>query len=498
MTEKVIYQLSSPGRIGANLPDLDVPAKELSSLLPPSSLRENLNLPEVSEPEVVRHFVRLSTLNHHVDKGFYPLGSCTMKYNPKINEYVARFAGFAQIHPLQPEETGQGALKLMYQLRNCLLEIAGMDEITLQPSAGAQGELTGLLMIKAFHQKNKENGSTGSPSRAKSRERTQVIIPDSAHGTNPASLTIAGFELVQVKSNAQGLVDVNDLRKVVNQQTAAFMLTNPNTLGLFEKDILEIAKIIHDAGALLYMDGANLNALLGIVRPGDMGFDVVHFNLHKTFSTPHGGGGPGAGPVGVKKKLEPFLPVPIVAKKVDKSGKETFYLDYKRPNSIGKLQAFYGNFAVLVRALTYILANGPDGLRRVAEDAIINANYLLRHLKEHYHLPYQEKCMHELVLSGVKQKAKGVKTMDIAKRLLDFGMYAPTVYFPLIVPEAMMIEPTETESTESLDEFIKAMIQIADEVETNPDMVRNAPHTTPVARLDEVKAAKDLDVRWSG
>lgn len=485
MTEKVIYELSSPGRIGANLPDLDVPAKELSSLLPPSSVRENLNLPEVSEPEAVRHFVRLSILNHHVDKGFYPLGSCTMKYNPKINEYVARFAGFSQIHPLQPEETVQGALKLMYQLRNCLLEIAGMDEITLQPSAGAQGELAGLLMIKAFHQKNKE-------------KRTQVIIPDSAHGTNPASLTIAGFELVQVKSNAQGLVDVNDLRKVVNQQTAAFMLTNPNTLGLFEKDILEIAKIIHDAGALLYMDGANLNALLGIVRPGDMGFDVAHFNLHKTFSTPHGGGGPGAGPVGVKKKLEPFLPVPIVAKEVDESGKETFYLDYKRPNSIGKLQGFYGNFAVLVRALTYILANGPDGLRKVAEDAIINANYLLHHLKPHYHLPYQEKCMHELVLSGIKQKAKGVKTMDIAKRLLDFGMYAPTVYFPLIVPEAMMIEPTETESKESLDEFIKVMIQIANEVDTNPDIVRNAPHTTPVARLDEVKAARDLDVRWGG
>jgi len=498
MTEKVIYELSSVGRIGSNLPELDVPEKPLSSLLPSGSVRENLNLPEVSEPEAVRHFVRLSTLNHHVDKGFYPLGSCTMKYNPKINEYVARFAGFSQIHPLQPEKTVQGALKLMYQLRTCLLEIAGMDEITLQPSAGAQGELAGLLMIKAFHQKNKENGSTGSPSRAKSRKRTQVIIPDSAHGTNPASLTIAGFELIQVKSNEQGLVDVNDLRKVVNQQTAAFMLTNPNTLGLFEKDILEIAKIIHDAGALLYMDGANLNALLGIVRPGDMGFDVVHFNLHKTFSTPHGGGGPGAGPVGVKKKLEPFLPVPIVAKEVDKSGKETFYLDYKRPNSIGKLQAFYGNFAVLVRALTYILANGPDGLRRVAEDAIINANYLLHHLKEYYHLPYQQKCMHELVLSGIKQKAKGVKTMDIAKRLLDFGMYAPTVYFPLIVPEAMMIEPTETESQESLEEFIKVMIQIANEVENNPDIVRNAPHNTPVARLDEVKAARDLDVRWSG
>ncbi|EQB63918.1 MAG: putative glycine dehydrogenase [decarboxylating] subunit 2 [candidate division Zixibacteria bacterium RBG-1] len=485
MTEKVIYQLSSPGRMGANLPDLDVPEKPLGSLLPQGSVRENLNLPEVSEPEAVRHFVRLSILNHHVDKGFYPLGSCTMKYNPKINEYVARFAGFAQIHPLQPEETVQGALKLMYQLRTCLLEIAGMDEITLQPSAGAQGELAGLLMIKAFHQKNKE-------------KRTQVIIPDSAHGTNPASLTIAGFELVQVKSNEQGIVDVDELKKVVSKETAAFMLTNPNTLGLFEKDILEIAKIIHDAGALLYMDGANLNALLGIVRPGDMGFDVVHFNLHKTFSTPHGGGGPGAGPVGVKKKLEPFLPVPIVAKEVDKSGKETFYLDYKRANSIGKLQAFYGNFAVLVRALTYILANGPDGLRKVAEDAIINANYLLHHLKEYYHLPYPEKCMHELVLSGIKQKAKGVKTMDIAKRLLDFGMHAPTVYFPLIVPEALMIEPTESESKESLDEFIEVMIKIANEVKTNPEIVREAPHNTPVARLDEVKAAKDLDVRWRG
>lgn|SRR5574341_89126 len=485
MTEKVIFELSSKGRIGCNLPDLDLPEKPLASILPPDFLRENLNLPEVSEPEVMRHFIRLSTLNHHVDKGFYPLGSCTMKYNPKINEYLARLPGFAQIHPLQPEETVQGALKLMYQLRNCLLEIGGMDEITFQPSAGAQGELTGLLMIKAFHQKNKQ-------------KRTQVIIPDSAHGTNPASLTIAGFELVQVKSNSLGLVDVEELRKVVNNDTAAFMLTNPNTLGLFERDILEIAKIIHDAGALLYMDGANLNALLGIVRPGDMGFDVVHFNLHKTFSTPHGGGGPGAGPVGVKKILEPFLPVPTIAKKVDKSGKERFFLDYKRPNSIGKLQAFYGNFGVLVRALASILANGPEGMRKIAEDAIINANYILKKLKEYYHLPYQERCMHELVLSGTKQKAKGVKTMDIAKRLLDFGIHAPTVYFPLIVPEALMIEPTESESKESVDEFINAMIQIANEVETNPDVVRNAPHNTPVARLDELKAAKELDVRWSG
>lgn len=485
MTEKVIYELSSPGRIGANLPELDVPEKPVSSLLPPGTVRENLNLPEASEPEVVRHFVRLSTLNHHVDKGFYPLGSCTMKYNPKINEYVARFAGFSQIHPLQPEDTVQGALKLMYQLRDCLLEIGGMDEITFQPSAGAQGELTGLLMIKAYHQKNRE-------------KRTQVIIPDSAHGTNPASLTIAGFELVEVKSNSLGLVDVEELKKVVSEKTAAFMLTNPNTLGLFEREILEIAKIIHDAGALLYMDGANLNALLGIVRPGDMGFDVVHFNLHKTFSTPHGGGGPGAGPVGVKKNLEPFLPVPLVARKVEKSGKERFFLDYKRPNSIGKLQAFYGNFGILVRGLAYILANGPEGLRMIAEDAIINANYILKKLKEFYHLPYQERCMHELVLSGNKQKAKGVKTMDIAKRLLDFGIHAPTVYFPLIVPEALMIEPTESESKESVDEFIAAMIQIAKEVETDPDLVRNAPHNTPVARLDELKAAKELDVRWSG
>jgi glycine dehydrogenase subunit 2 len=486
MTEKLIFELSSPGREGFSLPLLDVPERKTEELIPEDFLRKDApQLPEVSEVDVARHFVGLSTMNHHVDKGFYPLGSCTMKYNPKINETLSRLSGFLNLHPHQPEEITQGALKLMFELGKYLEEIAGMDEITLQPAAGAHGELTSLLMIHAYHRKNKSN-------------RSKVIIPDSSHGTNPASVVTAGFSTVQVKSNAKGLVDVEELKKEMNEDVAALMLTNPNTLGLFESQILEISKVVHDAGALLYMDGANLNALMGITRPGDMGFDVVHFNLHKTFSTPHGGGGPGSGPVGVKANLAPFLPVPLVEKRTNKKGAEEYFLDYKRPLSIGRMHSFFGNFGVLVKAYVYIRQNGAKGLREVSENAIINANYLREILKHYYYLPYDDFCQHEFVLSGIRQKEKGVKTLDIAKRLLDFGLHAPTVYFPLIVPEALMIEPTETESKESLDEFISAMIQIAKEVEGNPEVVTSAPHNTPVSRLDEVKAARDLNLRWKG
>lgn len=483
MNERLIFELSSKGRRGYSLPELDVPAKKTEELIPSEKLRNQAPpLPELSEVDVVRHFVRLSILNHHVDKGFYPLGSCTMKYNPKVNEDISRLSGFSQIHPFQPEESVQGVLKLMYQLGEYLKEISGLDGITLQPAAGAHGELTGLLIIHAYHKKN------GNP-------RSKVIIPDSAHGTNPASVITAGYTTVQVKSNSKGLVDLEELKKEMDDQVAAVMLTNPNTLGLFESQISEISKIVHSHGALLYMDGANLNAMLGIARPGDMGFDVVHFNLHKSFSTPHGGGGPGSGPVGVKKDLIKFLPVPLVEKLKDE---EKYHLNYNLPDTIGKIHGFYGNFGVMVKAYSYIRHLGAEGLREVSEGAILNANYLKESLKDIYHLPYDFICQHEFVLSGKNQKAKGVKTLDIAKRILDFGMHAPTVYFPLIVSEALMIEPTETESKESLDGFVSVMRQIAKEIEENPEIVKSAPHNTPVSRLDEVKAAKDLNVRWKG
>jgi glycine dehydrogenase subunit 2 len=487
MSEKLIFEYSSPGRKGYSLPESDVPEKKIAELVPSRLLRQKENrLPEVSENDAVRHFVRISTLNYHIDKGIYPLGSCTMKYNPKVNELVARFPGWAEIHPFQPEETIQGALKLMYELRNYLAEIGGVDEVTLQPAAGAQGEMTGLLITKAYHEKNKQG------------HRKKVIIPDSAHGTNPASVATCGYQMVQVKSCANGMVDVEELRKLTDHETAAFMVTNPNTLGIFEANVIEIAKIIHDVGAILYMDGANLNALLGITRPGDMGFDIVHFNLHKTFSTPHGGGGPGAGPIGVKKFLSEYLPIPQVEEKSDKQGRVSYYFDWKKKNTIGKLHSFYGNFGMFVRAYTYIRQHGPEGLRALSENAVINANYLLASLKNYYAVTYDRICMHECVLTGLKQKAKGVRTADIAKRLLDYGVHAPTVYFPLIVPEALMIEPTESESKESLDNFIEAMIRIAKEVETDPELVHSAPHNTPVGRLDEAKAAKELDVCYKG
>jgi glycine dehydrogenase subunit 2 len=472
--QTLIFELSTPGRIGYSLPEMDVPEVDLSSLLPEGYLRsEEPELPEVSELDIMRHYTALSRRNHGVDSGFYPLGSCTMKYNPKINENVARFNGFAHVHPLQDESSVQGALELLYDLQEHLIEITGMDEVTLQPAAGAHGEWTGLMMIRAFHEANGD------------LKRTKVIVPDSAHGTNPASATVAGLETITVKSNENGLVDLDDLRRVVGEDTAALMLTNPNTLGLFEENIVEMAEIVHGAGGKLYYDGANLNAVLSKARPGDMGFDVVHLNLHKTFTGPHGGGGPGSGPVGVKADLIPFLPKPLITKR-----DEEYVFDYDRPQSIGRVKPFYGNFGINVRAYTYIRSMGPDGLKAVTEYAVLNANYMMRRLAEYYDLPFDKHCKHEFVLSGRRQKKLGVRTLDIAKRLLDFGYHPPTIYFPLNVEECIMIEPTETESKETLDSFVDIMIQIAKEAEENPEVVQEAPHTTVVGRMDEATAAR--------
>ena len=478
--QPLIFEVSTPGRIGYSLPEFDVPEVNLQDLLPEGYIREEeAELPQVSELDIMRHYTALSRRNHGLDSGFYPLGSCTMKYNPKINENVARFNGFAHLHPLQDESSVQGALELMYDLQEHLMEITGMDAVTLQPAAGAHGEWTGLMLIRAYHE---ANGDT---------ERTKVIVPDSAHGTNPASAVVAGFEAVTVKSNEQGLVDLDDLRKVVGEDTAALMLTNPNTLGLFEEHILEMADIVHSAGGKLYYDGANLNAVLSKARPGDMGFDVVHLNLHKTFTGPHGGGGPGSGPVGVKSDIIPFLPKPVVTK----SG-EQYVLDYDRPQSIGRVKPYYGNFGINVRAYTYIRSMGPDGLKAVTEYAVLNANYMMRRLAPYYDLPFDRHCKHEFVLSGKRQKKLGVRTLDIAKRLLDFGYHPPTIYFPLNVEECMMIEPTETESKETLDRFIDAMIQIAKEAEDNPEIVQEAPHSTVIGRLDETQAARKPVLRF--
>ncbi len=453
---------------------------DLVDLLPAGYVREEAaELPEVSELDLMRHYTALSKRNHGIDSGFYPLGSCTMKYNPKINEAVARYPGFANIHPLQDESTVQGAMELMYDLQEHLIEITGMDEVTLQPAAGAHGEWTALMMIRAFHEANGDFN------------RTKVIVPDTAHGTNPASATVAGFDTITVKSDARGLVDLEDLKRVAGDDTAALMLTNPNTLGLFEEDILEMAAIIHGVGGKLYYDGANLNAVMSKARPGDMGFDAVHLNLHKTFTGPHGGGGPGSGPVGVQKDLIPFLPKPVLIKKED-----AFTFDYDRPKAIGRVKPFYGNFGINVRAYTYIRSMGPDGLKAVTENAVLNANYMMRRLEPYFDLPYPRHCKHEFVLSGRRQKKLGVRTLDMAKRLLDFGYHPPTIYFPLNVEEGMMIEPTETESKETLDAFIDAMIQIAKEVEKNPEIVQNAPHTTVIKRLDETKAARKPVLRY--
>lgn len=477
----LIFEMSKSGRKAYSLPHCDVPQLALEEMVPRECLREeDARLPEVSEVDVVRHFTRLSQLNYGVDSGFYPLGSCTMKYNPKVNEDVAALAGFTQVHPQQPAETVQGCLEILYRMDRLLSEITGMDRFSLQPAAGAHGEMTGLMIIKAYHQ---HRGDV---------KRNKIIVPDSAHGTNPASAAMVGFDVVEVKSNDRGEVDLEALKAVVDDTTAGLMLTNPNTLGLFEGNILEIADIVHKAGGLLYYDGANMNAILGMVRPGDMGFDVVHLNLHKTFSTPHGGGGPGSGPVGVKEELEPFLPVPMV---VFKDGR--YYLDYDRPLSIGRVKSFYGNFGVVVKAYAYIMSMGAEGLKKVSESAVLNANYLMERLKEHYLVPYNRRCMHEFVISAQRQKEKGVSALDIAKRLMDFGFHPPTMYFPLIVKEALMIEPTETESKETLDAFADALIEIAREVEEQPEKIKGAPHTTPVRRLDEAKAARNPVLRWN-
>ncbi len=470
----LIFERSRAGRYAYSLPQSDIKGDSVESILDDKFIRKDkAEFPEVAELDLVRHYTELSNKNFGVDSGFYPLGSCTMKYNPKINERVARIPGFAESHPLQEEEQVQGSLEIIYSLQEELKEITGMDEVTLQPAAGAHGEWTALMIFKAYHIANGEG------------HRDEVIVPDSAHGTNPASASFAGFKSVTVKSNERGEVDIEDLKRVVNENTAAIMLTNPNTLGIFEKNIMEIREIVHEAGGLLYYDGANLNAIMDKVRPGDMGFDAVHLNLHKTFTGPHGGGGPGSGPVGVKKELASYLPKPMVVKDGD-----TFKYDNDIENSIGRVKPFYGNFGIYLRAYTYIRTMGAEGLREVSEAAVLNANYIKARLKERYEIPYDQYCKHEFVLSGSKQKEHGVRTLDMAKRLLDFGVHPPTIYFPLNVEEGMMIEPTETESKETLDYFIDAMLQIADEAENNPDTVLEAPHTTIIDRLDETTAAR--------
>jgi glycine dehydrogenase subunit 2 len=477
--EGLIFEKSSPGKAAWKLAPLDVPDVDTKNLLGGSERKDLGNMPEVSEIEIIRHFTRLSTWNYAIDLGMYPLGSCTMKYNPRVNEAVSRLDGIANAHPYQPEKISQGALRIIKTLSECLIEITGMEAITLQPAAGAHGELTGLLLVRAYHD------SQGRP-------RKKVLIPDSAHGTNPATAAMVGYAVENLKSNAQGMVDVPSLEAQMNDEVAALMLTNPNTLGVFEQEIHKIADILHAKGGLLYMDGANMNALVGKVRPGDFGVDVMHLNLHKTFSTPHGGGGPGSGPVAVKKMLEPFLPKPVLISKSD----GTLGFDYDRLRSIGRVRSFYGNFGMFVRALAYILANGPDGLRQTTEDAVLNANYIRKGLEGVYDLPYSSASMHEVVFSDKLQAKKGARTMDIAKRLIDYGFHPYTTAFPLIVPGAMMIEPTESEPKEELDLFLEAMKAIAQEVDQEPELVRTAPHSTRVSRLDETAAARKPVLRW--
>lgn len=479
---QLIFEKSKPGRISANIPSLDREQLNLiSDFIPEEFIRyESPKLPEVSEVDLIRHFSELGKKNFSIDSGFYPLGSCTMKYNPKINELVARLEGLTKLHPKSPVNQVQGALEIMFILSEYLKEISGFKAITLQPAAGAHGELTGLLMIKKFFEKKGD------------KNRTKVLVPDTAHGTNPATASMCGFQVIQLKSNNKGQVDIESLKNNLDDTVAAIMLTNPNTLGIFEENILTISKLVHNAGALLYYDGANLNAIMGIARPGDMGFDVCHLNLHKTFSTPHGGGGPGAGVVCCNEKLEPFLPIPVLSKNKDRS----YFWNYDRKDSIGKVKAYYGNFGMFVRALAYIWANGKEGLNQASKDAVLNANYLKNKLKEHYDLPYDIDCMHEFVLSGKKQKKQGVNTLSIAKRLLDFGVHSPTIYFPLVVQEAIMIEPTETESKEELDKFVEIMKAVAKEVAEKPEFVNGAPYKTPVRRVDETQAARNLNLCW--
>lgn len=474
---QLLFELSKPGCCAVQLPACDVPSKPLADLLPANAISHTpLPLPELSEPDVVRHFVNLSTKNLSVDTNFYPLGSCTMKYNPKRNERLVALPGMADLHPYQPELTLQGMLALLHQCQHMLAEIAGLPAVSLQPAAGAHGEMTALLVAAAYF-------------RDLGQKRTTVLIPDAAHGTNPASAAMAGFSVITVKSRPDGFVDIEDLAAKLNHQTAVFMITNPNTLGLFEPRIEQIARMVHDVGGLVYLDGANMNAILGITRPGDFGADLMHFNPHKTFSGPHGGGGPGAGPIAVAERLSPFLPTPLVLK--DGRG---YHLDYDRPKSIGRVRSFFGSVGVLVRMYCYIRSHGPEGLRRIAEDAVLNANYLLSRVRNILPVPHGDRCMHEFVASGERLKAeRGVSTMDLAKRLLDHGFHAPTVYFPLIVHEAMMIEPTETESKATLDAFADALAAI---VEESPETLHDSPHSTPICRPDEVAAARKPVLRW--
>ncbi len=477
--EALTFEKSSPGKKAYKLPPLDVPEVDAAEALG-DAVREDCGyLPELSEIEIIRHFTRLSTWNYAIDLGMYPLGSCTMKYNPRVNEFVSRLEGIAEAHPYQPEHLSQGVLQIIRTLQDCLIEITGMDTITLQPAAGAHGEFTGILLTRAYHQ-------------SKGNARKTVLVPDSAHGTNPATAAIVGYQVQNIKSNSLGMVDVAALENLVTEDVAALMLTNPSTIGVFESEIHKIADILHAKGALLYMDGANMNALVGKVRPGDFGVDVMHLNLHKTFSTPHGGGGPGSGPVACKKILEPFLPTPVVVEKPD----GTLGFNYDRPQSVGRVRMFYGNFGMFVRALAYILANGPDGLRQTTEDAVLNANYIRKKLEDVYDLPYKTPTLHEVVFSDRRQTTRGVKTGDIAKRLIDYGFHPYTTAFPLIVPGALMIEPTESESKEELDLFVDAMRQVAREAEENPELILNAPHSTRISRLDETAAARKPVLRW--
>jgi len=477
MESKLIVERSSAGHIATSVPGTDIPEKQLSEMIPEKYLRQAApRLPEVSEPELVRHYIGLSAKNHHVDKDLYPLGSCTMKYNPKINDWTA--SNFSEIHPYQPEKVSQGILQIYHELEQQLCAITGMEAFTLQPAAGSQGELVGVLLMKRYHS-------------LRGNDKDTILIPDAAHGTNPASVAMAGYKVVEVKSNDQGLVDMEDFESKINDSVAGFMLTNPNTLGLFEENIEKISSLIHSVDALMYMDGANMNAMLGIARPADLGFDITHLNLHKTFSTPHGGGGPGAGPIGVVEKLVDYLPRPRVIKDGD-----NFALDYGVSESIGRVHGFYGNFGILLRAWTYIRMLGPHGLKEISKVAITNANYLMHKLRDVFELAYDRTCMHEFVLSAQKQKEQGVNALQIAKRLLDYGFHSPTMYFPLIVREALMIEPTESETRETLDRFIDVMKQIAEEVDSNPELLLAAPHVTPVGRVDETYANRNLNVRW--
>ncbi len=476
LNEKLLFEHSDPGRRGYSLAPLDVPDVEL----PAELTREELaGFPELSEVDVVRHFTRLSTWNYGVDSGFYPLGSCTMKYNPKLNEVAARLPGFAQVHPYTPEALCQGTLGLLYQLQQALAEISGFAAMTLQPAAGAHGELAGMLMIRAWHEAN-------------GQMRTKVLIPDTAHGTNPATAALCGYDVVPITSGKDGILHLDAVAAAMDDEVAALMVTNPNTLGLFESGINEICRLVHERGGLVYCDGANLNALLGMARPGDMGIDVMHFNLHKTFSTPHGGGGPGAGPVGVSAALEPFLPAPVVIKEG-----ETYRLCHDRPQSVGRLRSFYGNFGVLVRAWTYIRSMGAEGLKLASQMAVLNANYIRARLEGEFHLPYRGRSLHEVVFSD-RKLGGNCHTLDLAKRLIDYGYHPPTVYFPLVVKGAIMIEPTETESLETLDEFCEAMLEIAREAREQPELLLQAPLRTRVRRMDETAAARKPRLRWEG